>query len=117
MKTIKWYKVKCSFYDQCIGIKTWDEVIEFIKKHRCFDYTIMGQTRDIYCDVNFVYKDEEEEMAALLADNKLAELAEIDVEKTEVTEEIKLSFAERIGLNLFDVYEFEEGEEVEYEES
>lgn len=57
METIKWYKVKCSFYNQCIGIKTWNEVIEFIEKHRCFDYTIMGQTSDIYCDVNFVYKD------------------------------------------------------------
>lgn len=57
MKTIKWYKVKCSFYNQCIGIKTWNEVIEFIEKNRCFDYTIMGQTSDIYCDVNFVYKD------------------------------------------------------------
>jgi hypothetical protein len=57
MKTIGWYKVKCSCYNQCIGIKTWDEVIKFIEKHRCFDYTIMGQTCDIYCDVNFVYKD------------------------------------------------------------
>jgi hypothetical protein len=57
MKTIKWYKVKCSLINQCIGIKTWNEVIEFLEKHRCFDYTIMGQTSDIYCDVNFVYKD------------------------------------------------------------
>ena len=57
MKTIRWSKVKCSFYNQCIGIKTWDEVIEFIEKHRCFDYTIMGQPSDIYCDVNFIYKD------------------------------------------------------------
>ena len=57
MKTIKWYKVKCSFYNQCIGIKTWKDVIEFIEKNRCFDYTIMGQTSDIYCDVNFVYED------------------------------------------------------------
>lgn len=52
------------------------------------------------------FKDEEEEMAALLADNKLAELAEIDTEK--LTEIFKDYEFEEIKLTGYSQEEFDE---------
>lgn len=56
-KTIKWFKVNCSLYKQEIGIKRWKDVIEFLSKHPCFDFTITGQYSDLYDGVPAVYKD------------------------------------------------------------
>ena len=40
--TIKWFKIKCSFYQQEFGIKHWEDVVAFVDKHRCFDIEIKG---------------------------------------------------------------------------
>ena len=63
------------------------------------------------CPVEYQnFKDEEEEMAALLADNKLAELAEIDVEKlTEIFKDIEF---EDLSLTGYSQEEFDELVEV-----
>ncbi len=59
------------------------------------------------CPVEYQnFKDEEEEMAALLADNKLAELAEIDVEK--LTEIFKDYEFEDLSLTGYSQEEFDE---------
>ena len=55
--TIKWFKVKCSFYQQEFGIKLWRDVIEFVNKHRCFDIEIKGQTTEPFTDVDVEYCD------------------------------------------------------------
>lgn len=55
-KTIKWYKVKCSFFKQEIGIHMWDDVVDFLSKYRCFDYVIEGQTSKIYDGVEGYYE-------------------------------------------------------------
>ena len=63
------------------------------------------------CPVEYQnFKDEEEEMAALLADNKLAELAEIDVEK--LTDIFKDYEFEDLSLTGYSQEEFEELVEV-----
>lgn len=56
-KTIKWFKIKCSAYEQEIGIKLWSDVVEFVEKHRCFDYEIKGQTTEPFTDVDAEYRD------------------------------------------------------------
>lgn len=55
--TIKWFKVKCSFYQQEFGIKLWRDVVEFVDKHRCFDIEIKGQTTEPFTDVDAEYCD------------------------------------------------------------
>lgn len=55
--TIKWFKIKCSAYEQEIGIKLWSDVVEFVEKHRCFDYEIKGQTTEPFTDVDAEYRD------------------------------------------------------------
>ena len=63
------------------------------------------------CPVEYQnFKDEEEEMAALLADNKLAELAEIDVEK--LTDIFKDYEFEDLSLTGYSKEEFDELVEV-----
>ena len=63
------------------------------------------------CPVEYQnFKDEEEEMAALLADNKLAELAEIDVEK--LTDIFKDYEFEDLSLTGYSQEEFDELVEV-----
>ena len=59
------------------------------------------------CPVEYQnFKDEEEEMSALLADNKLAELAEIDVEKlTEIFKDVEF---EDLSLTGYSKEEFDE---------
>ena len=60
-----------------------------------------------HCPVEYQnFQDEEEEMAALLADNKLAELAEIDVEK--LTEIFKDYEFEDLSLTGYSQEEFDE---------
>ena len=64
-----------------------------------------------YCPVEYQnFADDEEEMAALLADNKLAELAEIDVEK--LTEIFKDYEFEDLSLTGYSQEEFDELVEV-----
>ncbi len=64
-----------------------------------------------HCPVEYQnFTDEEEEMAALLADNKLAELAEIDVEK--LTEIFKDYEFEDLSLTGYSQAEFDELVEV-----
>lgn len=58
-KTIKWYKIKCSFYKQEIGIHLWKDVIDFLSKHIGFNYTIEGQTSERYEGVEGYYEDGE----------------------------------------------------------
>lgn len=55
--TIKWFKVKCSFYEREFGIKLWRDVVAFVDKHRCFDYEIKGQTTEPFADVDAEYRD------------------------------------------------------------
>ena len=57
-ETIKWYKIKCSFYEQEIGIHAWKDVINFVSKHVGFDYEIIGQTTEPFTGVDAVYKDD-----------------------------------------------------------
>ena len=55
--TIKWFKIKCSFYEREFGIKLWRDVVAFVDKHRCFDYEIKGQTTEPFTDVDAEYRD------------------------------------------------------------
>ena len=54
--TIKWFKIKCSFYQQEFGIKLWEDVMTFVNKHRCFDIEIKGQTTAPFTDVDAEYR-------------------------------------------------------------
>lgn len=56
-KTIKWFKIKCSFYEQEFGIRHWNTVLEFMSKHICFDYEIKGQTTPPFTGVDVEYSD------------------------------------------------------------
>ena len=56
-KTIKWFKVKSSFYEQTFAIKRWRDVVEFVKQHICFDINVEGQTSETFIDVDAEYKD------------------------------------------------------------
>ena len=57
--TIKWFKVKCSFYKQEIGIYMWSDVVDFLSKYKCFDYKIEGQTSERYEGVEAYYENGE----------------------------------------------------------
>ena len=55
-KTIHWFKVKCSFYQQEIGIHLWKDVVDFVSKNMCFDYVIEGQTSKRFEGVEAYYE-------------------------------------------------------------
>lgn len=59
MKTIKWYKVKCSFFNEEFGIRLWEDVIAFVKKFRGFDLEITAQYTDLFEGVNAMYENNE----------------------------------------------------------
>lgn len=56
-KTIKWYKVKCSFYEQEFGIKYWRDVVSFIEKHVGFDVDIKAQYTEPFTGVDGYWED------------------------------------------------------------
>lgn len=58
MDTIKWYKVKCSFYKQVFGVKSWQVLMQFMSKTIGFDYSIEGQYSEPYTGVE-CYLDED----------------------------------------------------------
>lgn len=58
-KTIKWFKVKSSFYEQTFAIKLWRDVVEFVERHVCFDVNVKGQTSEDFVGVDAEYKDGE----------------------------------------------------------
>ena len=58
-ETIKWFKVKSSFYEQTFAIKLWRDVVEFVKRHVCFDVNVKGQTSETFTGVDAEYKDGE----------------------------------------------------------
>lgn len=43
MPTIKWFLVKCSFFNEPIGIQYWSDVVDFLTHYACFDYEIKGK--------------------------------------------------------------------------
>ena len=55
MATIKWYKVKCSFYKQTIGFEIWHDIIDFMSKNIGFDYIIEGQYSEPFVGVDAYY--------------------------------------------------------------
>ena len=55
-ETIKWYKVKCSFYQQEFGIRTWRDVLDFMQRHIGFDIEIKGQSTELFKDVDVYYE-------------------------------------------------------------
>ena len=58
-ETIKWFKVKSSFYQQVFAIKRWKDVVEFVERHVCFDITVKGQSSETFFGVDAEYKDGE----------------------------------------------------------
>lgn len=54
--TIKWFKIKCSAYEQEFGIKLWSDVVEFVDKHD-FDIDIKCQTTEPFTGVDAEYRD------------------------------------------------------------
>ena len=54
--TIKWYKVKCSFYQQEFGIRTWRDIMVFMHRHVGFDIEIKGQYTERFKDVHVYYE-------------------------------------------------------------
>ena len=58
-KTIRWHKVKCSFFKQEIGVKKWSDLIDFMSRFIGFDYTITGQYTEPYTGVEGYYEDGE----------------------------------------------------------
>ena len=58
-ETIKWFKVKSSFYQQVFAIKRWKDVVDFVERHVCFDVNVKGQTSETFTDVDAEYKDGE----------------------------------------------------------
>ena len=58
-ETIKWFKVKSSFYKQTFAIKRWKDVVNFVERHICFDINVEGQTSETFIDVDAEYKDGE----------------------------------------------------------
>ena len=57
IKTIQWYKVKCSFFKQEFGVRKWSDLIEFMSHTIGFDYTITGQYTKPYTGVEGYYED------------------------------------------------------------
>lgn len=55
MATIKWYKVKCSFYKQTLGFKAWQDIIDFMSKNIGFDYIIEGKYSEPFVGVDAYY--------------------------------------------------------------
>lgn len=58
-ETIKWFKVKSSFYQQVFAIKRWKDVVDFVERHVGFDVNVKGQTSETFTDVDAEYKDGE----------------------------------------------------------
>ena len=58
MKTIQWFLVKCSFFNEPIGIEYWSDVIDFLTNYACFDYEIKGKTTKLFEDVKAKYTKE-----------------------------------------------------------
>jgi hypothetical protein len=58
-KTIKWYKIKCSFFKQEFGVKRWSDVVDFLSKSIGFDYIITGQYTEPYTGVEGYYENGE----------------------------------------------------------
>ena len=56
IKTIQWYKVKCSFFKQEFGVRKWSDLIEFMSHTIGFDYTITGQYTKPYTGVEGYYE-------------------------------------------------------------
>ena len=56
IKTIQWYKVKCSFFKQEFGVRKWSDLIEFMSHTIGFDYTITGQFTKPYTGVEGYYE-------------------------------------------------------------
>lgn len=56
IKTIQWYKVKCSFFKQEFGVRKWSDLIEFMSHAIGFDYTITGQFTKPYTGVEGYYE-------------------------------------------------------------
>lgn len=54
--TIKWYKVKCSLYEQEFGIGHWRDVLDFMHRHVGFDIEIKGQTTEMFEGVDAYYE-------------------------------------------------------------
>ena len=55
METIKWYSIKCSLYNQSIGVRRWDDVLDFLSKHIGFDVEIKGMHSDFVPNARYVY--------------------------------------------------------------
>ena len=56
-ETIKWFKVKSSFYyQQVFAIKRWKDVVDFVERHVCFDVSVKGQTTETFTGVDAEYK-------------------------------------------------------------
>lgn len=58
-ETIKWFKVKSSFYQQVFAIKRWKDVVDFVERHVCFDVNVKGQSSETFTGVDAEYKDGE----------------------------------------------------------
>lgn len=43
---IKWYKIKCSLYEQEFGVIDWRDVLDFMHRHIGFDIEIKGQSTE-----------------------------------------------------------------------
>jgi len=43
MPHIRWFLVKCSLFDEPIGIRYWSDVVDFLSHNACFNYEIKCQ--------------------------------------------------------------------------
>ena len=55
METIKWYSIKCSLYNQSIGVSRWNDVLDFLSNHIGFDVEIKGMYSDFVSNARYVY--------------------------------------------------------------
>lgn len=53
---IKWYKVKCSLYEQAFGIRNWLNILDFMNIHIGFDIEIRAQTTDRFEGVDIYFE-------------------------------------------------------------
>lgn len=53
---IKWYKIKCSLYEQEFGIRCWRDVLDLMHRHIGFDIEIKGQTTERFEGVDAYYE-------------------------------------------------------------
>lgn len=58
-ETIKWYKVKCSCFQQEFGIRTWRDVLDFMQRHVGFDIEIKGQYTERFKGVDVYYENKQ----------------------------------------------------------